>query len=121
MLYKLNTINCEVIYSAKSLKSKLYQKDKEELYIDLFQRIVECINDELTIVVFDEFNNKKFEDKILKEIGSINNVKHISSATSYDNKGLQFADNICSLIRRHLSGLDDEKYYRIIEKKVKKI
>ena len=119
LLYKLNILDCNIVYSYKKLDTKLIQEDKEKYYIELLSKIVSNINKDVTIVIFDSFGNAKFENKIVKEISKIKNVKSITKDESYNNKGLQFADNVCSVIRKHISG--DNEYYKIISKKVVEI
>lgn len=120
MLYKLNTLNCKAIYCSTLLVDKLYEGYKEECYIELLTRIVKSINDDLTVIVFDSFGNKKLEKRIINKIEKIDNVERIISDYSFNNKGLQFADNVCGVIRKHLSKIDYENYYEIISRKVKK-
>ena len=118
MLYKLNNINCDIVYESIKLNEKLYENKKEKLYIDMLSRIVGEINDELTIIVFDSFGNRKFDQKIINQISKMDNVKSIKSDFSFNNKGLQFADNVCSVIRKHLSNIDTNNYYDIIDNNI---
>lgn len=120
MLYKLNTVNCKVVYCSTILVDKLYERYKEECYIVLLTKIINAINDDLVVIVFDSFGNKEFENNIISKIEKIDNVERIISDYSFNNKGLQFADNVCGVIRKHLSGIDYEHYYHIISRKVKK-
>ncbi len=119
MLYKLNTFDCKIVYSYSMLVTKIYECYKEELYIILLTKILESINDDLTVVVFDSFGNKKIENSIVDKIKHINNIVSIKSEFSFDNKGLQFADNVCGIIRKHLSGNDKNNYFDIIARKTK--
>ena len=121
MLYKLNNVNCRIVYSSKTLESKLFEKDKQEIYIELLSKVVNAVNDELTIIIFDSFGNHKFENRIINTIKKYNNVISVESDYSFNNKGLQFADNVCGVIRRHLLETDNNDFYKIIEKKVIKV
>ena len=85
----------------------------------MLSKIVLNIDDEVTVITFDSFGNSKFENRIVKEICKIKNVKSIVKDESYNNKGLQFADNVCGVIRKHISG--DDEFYNIISQKVIKI
>lgn len=118
MLYKINTFDCKIVYSYSMLVAKIYERYKEELYITLLTKIVESINDDLTVIVFDSFGNKKFENSIIDKIKQLDNIVSIKSEFSFNNKGLQFADNVCGVIRKHLSGKDNENYYEIIARKL---
>ena len=106
-------MNCSTL-----LVDKLYERYKEECYIELLSRIVKSINDDLTVIVFDSFGNKKLEKRIINKIEKIDNVERIVTDYSFNNKGLQFADNVCGVIRKHLSEIDYENCYEIISRKV---
>ena len=97
------------------------QEDKENYYIELLSNIVKSINDDVTIITFDSFGNNRFEEKIIQSISNIENVKSISKDFSFNNKGLQFADNVCGVIRKHISNVDTNNYYEIIKNKIKTI
>ena len=114
LLYKLNILDCNIVYSYKKLDAKLVQEDKENFYIELLSKIVSNINEDVTIITFDSFGNTKFENRIVKEIREIKNVKSIIKDESYNNKGLQFADNVVGVIRRKLSDVDNNNFFDII-------
>ena len=40
LLYKLNILDCNIVYSYKKLDAKLVQEDKEKFYIELLSKIV---------------------------------------------------------------------------------
>ena len=119
MLFKLNTTNCKIVYSYKNISKKVMQEDKENYYIELLSNIVKSIDDDVTIITFDSFGNNRFEEKIIQSISNIENVKSISKDFSFNNKGLQFADNVCGVIRKHISNVDTNNYYEIIKNKIK--
>ena len=119
MLFKLNTTNCKIVYSYKNINKKVMQEDKENYYIELLSNIVKSINDDVTIITFDSFGNNRFEEKIIQSISNIEYVKSISKDFSFNNKGLQFADNVCGVIRKHISNVDTNNYYEIIKNKIK--
>ncbi len=52
---------------------------------------------------------------------SYQNVQAITPVDSQKEAGLQFADNLCSIIRLHKSGSDTYSFYPLIEKWVKEI
>ena len=117
LLYKLNILDCNIVYSYKKLDAKLVQEDKENFYIELLSKIVSNINEDVTVITFDSFGNTKFENRIVKEIREIKNVKSIIKDESYNNKGLQFADNVVGVIRRKLSDVDNNNFFDIISNK----
>ena len=117
LLYKLNILDCNIVYLYKKLNAKLVQEDKEKFYIELLSKIVSNINEDVTIITFDSFGSAKFENKIVKEISEIKNVKSIIKDESYNNKGLQFADNVVGVIRRKLSDVDNNNFFDIISNK----
>lgn len=120
LLYKLNSLRCSIVYSCKELNDKLLLEDKEKHYIELLSKIVSNINEDVTIITFDSFGNAKFENMIVKEISKIKNVNSIAKDESYNNKGLQFTDNVAGVIRKRVSNNNDD-YYEITCKRVIRI
>lgn len=121
MLDEIDNINNHfVIYCAKYKKDiHLTQERKEEIYLNLITNIVkQCKN---VSVVYDSFNNLKFERKINNELSRMNNVDIVVAKDSQEEHGLQFADNLCSVIRLHLSKNDKYNYYGKIASKVIKV
>lgn len=119
--YKLQSFDCVVMYNSKNINGRINQEQKENIYIQLLKELVKSIDEELIVVTFDEFNNKRFDNNIIDEVGGLINVKEIKKDQSYNNKGLQFADNVCGVIRRHLSDADKDNLYDIISNIVKTI
>ena len=117
-LYKVNTFNCDVIYSYKTLNEKLNKDISETTYIELLTNIVRSINDDVIVITFDNFSNVRFENRIISTIGNLKNVKSIKKDYSYNNKGLQFADNVVGVIRRKLSDTDNNGFFDIISNKI---
>ena len=66
-------------------------------------------------VIFDRFGKKDFEERIVKSALTIECVDDIHPEDSQREAGLQFIDNICSVIRRHISGKDNFSYFEIIK------
>jgi len=120
LLYKLNLLNCKIVYSFRSVDGILKQDKKESLYLDCLKSIVNGINDDITIITIDELGSYKFESIVIQEISKLDKVKSIRKDSSFNSKGLQFADNVCGVIRKHISNTDTDNYYEIIERKVKK-
>ena len=82
----------------------------------MLHEIVRNIKDD-TVVSFDSFGKNVFESKIKKEIIRLNNCVSIESCDSQKEKGIQFADNACSVIRHHLTNNDPNCFYEIISDK----
>lgn len=118
LLYKLNNLNCQVIFSSRELNCRLNQDVKERIYIELLSNIVNYIKEEIIIITFDSFGDAKFENKIIDEVGKLENVYSISKDFSFNSKGLQFADNVCGVIRKKISRNDVDDYYSIIKTKI---
>lgn len=118
MLEEIDNIdNHFVIYSTQIKKDvHLTQEKKEETYIELITAIAKNC-DNITIV-YDNFNNPKFESKINNELTKLDNVDIAVAKDSQEEPGLQFADNLCSVIRLHVSNTDKYKYYDKIASKV---
>lgn len=121
LLYKINTFDCSIVYSYKKLNEKLNKEINESVYINLLTKIVNSISEDVIVITFDNFSNSKFEDRIINTISKLENVKSIKKDYSYNTKGLQFADNVVGVIRRKLSNIDDDGFFKIISKLTKEI
>jgi len=121
LLYKLNLLNCDIVFSYRELDRKLTQDIKEDYYLSCLKQIASNVLDDLTIITVDELGSVKFETKVINELSNIDNVKLIKKDYSFANKGLQFADNVVGVVRKHIGNLDEENFYDIIAKKVKRI
>ena len=78
------------------------------------------LNDRAT-VIFDLFNKKDFENKIKDNIKRLEKIDNIIGINSRLEEGLQFIDNLCSVIRLHKSKTDKYNFYTKIEKFLKEI
>jgi len=111
----------KIIYSCYIKKGKAFpQHFKEDMYISMLSRIVLHIEQDVSII-FDTFNKKDFEERIVNRISLHKNVQAIMSRDSQLEAGLQIVDNMCSIIRLHLSETDHYKFYDKIEKWVTKV
>lgn len=121
MLSELNSIEHCIIYSCYIKKDFTFpQTLKEDTYINLLSQIVNATTDSIDII-FDTFNKRDFEEKIVSKISSLQNVSSIKSCDSQQNPGLQYADNLCSTCRHYLNGDDTNHFYDIIKKNVKEV
>ena len=118
MLETISATDIRIVYSVfKKENSILKQNLKEKIYIDLLNSIIEGIDEEIN-VVYDRFGISSFETTIEDMVSKISGVKSITAGDSQLIPGLQFADNICSVIRLKISENDKNNYYPIIEKLV---
>lgn len=118
LLTELNKIDNAILYSCYIKKSAYFpQSEKESVYIQLLQKIVSAI-DQRTEIVFDSFNKLDFENKIISEISTNQNVISIIPLDSQNCAGLQFVDNLCSIIRLKKSNKDAYFFYKQIENSV---
>lgn len=109
MLEEIMQVENQTIYSCYLKKGENFnQSMKEEQYINLLNNIVSFIKKDVDII-FDSFNKADFEQKIIESISQHSNVISIQSKNSFDDPGIQFVDNLCSVIR--LSYLDSKNYY----------
>lgn len=117
MLKEIMKLENQIIYSCYIKKGDVFnQKQKENQYIQLLNNIVLSIPYDIEII-FDSFNKKDFENKIIHFIELNENVISIQPRNSFDEAGIQFVDNLCSVIRR--SFLDDKnEFYLLIENNV---
>ena len=115
MLKELNSINETIIYSCYIKKrSGFPQLEKEKTYILLLNKIVSSIDHDIEIV-FDTFNKLNFERKIIESVSGRENVIAISAQDSQLEPGLQFVDNLCSILRLKKSYKDTYNFYAFIE------
>lgn len=118
MLLEINSLDGAIIYSFYVKKHKeMKQVLKESVYITLLSNIINSIEESVDIV-FDKFNNKEFEESIISAFSDFSIVNSIVPMDSQTSSGLQFVDNICSVIRLHLTNQDEEDYFEIIKEKV---
>ena len=111
MLEHIDSLNYSIIYSVyKKDDNKFDQDSKEHIYIQLLNKIVSNIDDQIDII-FDTFNKKDFEEKIIKSLSQLSNVDSIKSQDSEIEFGLQFIDNICNIIRLHVDRNESTLYY----------
>ncbi|MDO4415443.1 MAG: hypothetical protein Q4C20_10200 [Erysipelotrichaceae bacterium] len=87
----------------------------------MLKLIVSSLNEPVIVVTFDAFGNAVFETRIISEVSCLPNVMSIRQDFSYNNKGLQFADNVVGVIRKHLAGSDNNNYFEIIKTKVQQL
>lgn len=64
-------------------------------------------------MVFDAFNKKDFEKKIILSILPMDNIEKIAPGDSVLEPGLQFVDNICGAIRLSKSNKDEWEFFDI--------
>lgn len=106
MLEYIDSLNYSIFYSVyKKIDDKFNQNKKEQIYIKLLNKIVSNINCKIDII-FDTFNKSDFEEKIIK---STKHNTHVLSIKQHDSRleyGLQFIDNICSIIRLYIDKND---------------
>lgn len=121
MIESLSEVDRHIIYSCYIKKSKSFpQNYKEDTYIALLSRIVLSIEDDISII-FDSFNKADFEARIIERMLTYVNVQAITPRYSQLEPGLQLVDNMCSIIRLHLSDADSAKFYERIKSWVKSV
>ena len=121
MLCCLNDFDHCVIYSCFIKKEIIFpQEEKERTYIGMLSSIVATIDSDV-IVLFDRFRKADFEKAIVSAISVMNNVKKIEPVESQAETGIQFVDNLCSVIRLHKTRRDSSNFYNLIEKWVKEV
>lgn len=110
-----------IIFSCYIKKNKSFpQNFKEDTYIALLSRIVLNIEHDVSII-FDTFNKKDFEARIIDRISTYGNVQAIMPRDSQLEAGLQIVDNMCSIIRLHMTGMDEYGFYEKIEQWVTEV
>lgn len=121
MLNIIASSNGKIFYSVYLKRTEhISQSIKEDVYIYLLEKIVSSIDEEVD-VIFDKFNMNKFETRIIKVISFFSNVDSIIPGDSQLVPGLQFVDNLCSVIRLKISNQDNNNFYMIISNIIKKV
>lgn len=121
MLEEINNIEHCIIYSCYIKKESYFSQEmKEEVYIKLLAKIVMNIESDIDII-FDTFNKSDFETRIIDIIGNYSHVKNISPCDSQIEHGLQFIDNLCSVLRYHKSDTDINSFYDYIKEYIQEV
>lgn len=121
MLEEIVAFENSVIYSTYVKKDDVFhQRRKEDIYVLLLSKIVASLEIE-TEIIYDAFNKHDFEQRINSTITPFSHIISIRSADSRTEAGLQFVDNLCSVIRLYESGKDHYSFYQIIAERVKTI
>lgn len=121
MLEEIVAFDNSVIYSTYIKKDETFRQNrKEDIYVLLLSKIVASLDLE-TEIIYDTFNKRDFEERINATIAPFSHIISIRSADSRTEAGLQFVDNLCSVIRLYESGKDHYSFYQIIENRVKMI
>lgn len=116
MLETLNDMNYKVFY-AKYLSNtdKIKNDEKKKAYIELLSSIIERVHDDVNVI----FDNTDYNDEVVYSIKeNISNAISIEPKESFIVHGIQFADNLCSVIRRNDTTTDENNFYELIEKHV---
>lgn len=107
------------VYSCAFKKTKDWtQERKESVYIKLLKKITSNIECNFEII-FDTFNKYEFEKEIISNLSIQNNIINIQPKDSRKEPGLQFADNLCSVVRRKITNSDKRNFYDIIKDRIK--
>lgn len=121
MLEELIPIESKAIYSCYVKKGVRFNQElKESVYVALLSRIIGEIASRCKII-FDSFGKKDFEDKIIRAFSGVECVEEIRPSFSENEPGLQFVDNICSVIRLHISDDKKDLYYDRIKHMIKEV
>ena len=121
MIEEISEMECCIIYSCYVKKdSPFVQSLKEQVYIELLSGIVASISEDVSII-FDKFNLPAFETRIVQTISKYKNVQAIMPQDSQIEPGLQFADNICSILRHKKATNVASEYYKLLENKIREV
>lgn len=121
MIEEIDRLDSCIIFSCFVKKeSVMLQEQKEHIYIALLSKIVSSIEEDISII-FDRFNIPTFEESIVQTVSEHQNVQAIMPRDSQEEPGLQFADNICSVLRQYKTEREENEYYRILKKRIREI
>lgn len=118
ILEEIKSLEGCIIFSCYEKKGvKFNQVLKESVYITLLSEILVLVDKE-TKVIFDRFGKTDFEERIVCSVKINEHIQSIIPMDSQNVPGLQFADNVCSVIRLSKSGIDEYGYYNMISDKI---
>lgn len=121
MLEEILNLNCVVLYSYyKKTEPNINQILKQSIYITLLSNIIAAL-EESTIVIFDGFGLEEFENVIIRSTKIYPFVDDIRPGDSQQEPGLQFVDNLCSVIRRHISINEKDLFYDSVSEIMKSV
>ena len=121
MIEEISEMESCIIYSCYIKKEDSFlQSLKETVYNELLSRIVASIQDDISII-FDKFNLPAFEERIVDTISTFKNVQAIMPRDSQAEPGLQFADNICSILRQWKTTNIESEWYKMLENKIREV
>ena len=121
MLEELTNIGCSVIFSYYNKKEPIMnQVLKQSVYITLLANIVGDLEQNVDIV-FDGFGIQDFEENIINSTNKCPHVSNICSGDSQQIPGLQFVDNLCSTIRRHIAENEEDLFFDRISNYTKEV
>ena len=121
MLAEIMDLDCVVLYSYyKKSEQNINQILKQSVYITLLSNIIAAL-EEFTTVIFDGFGLEDFENNIVHSTKIYPFVTDIRPGDSQQEPGLQFVDNLCSVIRRHISINEKDLFYDSISEIVKSV
>ena len=121
MIEEIDQLDSCIIFSCYIKKDPSFpQEVKEKTYIELLEKIVDTISEDVS-VIFDRFNIPSFEDMIVQSISDHQNVQAIMPRDSQEEPGLQFADNICSVLRHYHTYHEESECYKILKKRIREV
>ena len=121
MLDELNTIVHFIFYSCHTKKlAHFSQEEKERTYLESISKIIGEVSNDVN-VRFDRFNKPDFEKAIVARLSAFNNVISAFPVDSQSETGIQFADNLCSVVRLFRTGKDESNFFEIIKPWVKEV
>lgn len=119
MLTELNNFEYCAIYSCYIKRDSVFsQRTMERSYLNLISKIVSTIDKDVE-VIFDRFNKKDFEEAIVKKLQSFSHVTSAKPEDSQNEAGIQYADNLCSVIRLYKTNADPCGFYQVVEPFIK--
>ena len=115
LLENLNSIKYKSLYNISYNKKETFNgNDKKQTYINQLLTIVNSIDEDIELY----FDNTEFNDEVIREVSKCKNVIKIEPKESFACHGIQFIDNICSVIRMNETK-EQNGYYELIKNNVK--
>jgi len=121
MLQTIASTDSLIVYSCTTGRTVVRNKTVfQSTYITLLSKIVNNFHDDIDIQ-FDAFGDMLFEETIVASMKNIPYVRSIEPTDSRVTWGIQFIDNICSVLRLKETNSDHHGYYEIIRSKVQRV
>ena len=101
-------------FKKKARSISIPAKDKSKLFTEFKSVLMDRRYQKLKVKMIESIAE-------IDRISEYSNVQAIMSRDSQQESGIQLVDNMCSIIRLHLSGTDEYDFYSLIKNWVREV